>query len=71
MSVLNKHKEKFDTFRKGRKMTDPSVRIQTQLAVLIGAIEYRDNPRKMAEYIRKNREFFPKIKETHLLDLEK
>lgn len=51
-------------------MTDPNIRLQTQMAALVGAIELRDNPKKMAEFLRRNREFFPKIKEEHLRELE-
>lgn len=52
-------------------MTNPDIRMKTQLAALVGAIEFRNNPKKMAEYIRRNREYFPKIDEKHLKELEK
>lgn len=52
-------------------MTDPDVRLKTQIAALVGAIELRDQPKKMAAYIRRNKEYFPKIKDEHLKELEK
>lgn len=42
----------------------------TRLASLVRALELRDNPQKMAEYIKKNREFFPKVRDDHLKELE-
>ena len=42
---------------------DSEIRLRTQLGVFIGAIELKNKPKEMAKYIRKNREFFPKIKE--------
>ncbi len=46
------------------------VKLRTQLGVFVGAIELKHKPKEMAKYIRKNREFFPKIKEEHILELE-
>ena len=49
---------------------DIEVKLRTQLGVFIGAIGLKNKPKEMAKYIRKNREFFPKIKEEHIVELE-
>lgn len=49
---------------------DSDIRLRTQLGVFVGAIELKNKPKEMAKYIRKNREFFPKIKEEHIVELE-
>lgn len=51
-------------------MESSEVRLRTHLGVFIGAIGLKNKPKEMAKYIRKNREFFPKIKEEHIVELE-
>jgi hypothetical protein len=51
-------------------MESSEVRLRTHLGVFIGAIGLKNKPKELAKYIRKNKEFFPKIKEEHLVELE-
>lgn len=46
-------------------------KLNMYLNVLLTASQYRKDPEKMAEYIRKNKQYFPLINETMLEKIKK